>query len=194
MKKYIIAVLLATVSLLSYSQTSSGQWNSSTATYINPAHKIIWQLIDDLEWIGRPILTESTLLKVRNDDTHILVKLGANKEVGLTGDPWDYVSEQEYPQLEKMRKQQALQNGMTYVGTKSTKSQLCGIHAIKQRVDMKKVYPEYGQTVHSIEIIYSFYKGNYVYTVSVMALSVLENEINDFERLATLLFNGFSIK
>lgn len=59
---------------------------------------------------------------------------------------------------------------------------------------MKKDYPEHGQTVHCIEIVYLFYKGDYIYTVSVMALSVLEEEIDLFERVATQIFNGFSIK
>jgi hypothetical protein len=194
MKKSIITSLLATISLFAFSQTSSGLWNSNTAKYTNSAHKITWQLIEDLKWIGRPILSGSTLLKVRNDDTHILVKLGATKEVGLKGDVWDYVSEQEPPQLEKMHKQQAQQNGMTYLGAKSMRSQLCGNHAIKKRIDMKKDYPEYGQTVHCIEIEYVFYKGNYIYTVSVMALSVLEEEIDLFEKVAIQLFNGFNIK
>ena len=194
MKRVFLATLVATVSLFAFSQPRSGLWNSCKATYTNPAHKITWQLIEDLEWIGRPILSESTLLKVRNDDTHILVKLGANKEVGLKGDVWDYVSEKEPPQLEKMHKQQAQQNGMTYLGTKSARSQMCGNHAIKKRVDMKKDYPEHGQTVHCIEIEYLFYKGDYIYTVSVMALSVLEEEVDLFERVATQIFNGFSIK
>lgn len=194
MKKVITSTLLAMVSLFAFSQTSSGLWNNSTAKYTNSAHKITWQLIEDFDWIGRPILSESTLLKVRNDDTHILVKLGANKEVGLKGDVWDLVSEQEHPQLEKLHKQQAQQNGMTYLGAKSVRSQLCGNHAIKKRIDMKKDYPEHGQTVHCIEIEYLFYKGDYIYTVSVMALSVLEEEVDLFERVATQLFNGFSIK
>lgn len=194
MKKVFLATLLAMVSLFAFSQTSSGLWNSSTATYTNSAHKITWHLIEDLDWIGRPILSGSTLLKVRNDDTHILVKLGANKEVGIKGDVWDYVSEKEPPQLEKMHKQQAQQNGMTYLGAKSVRSQLCGNHAIKKRIDMKKDYSEHGQTVHCIEIEYLFYKGDYIYTVSVMALSVLEEEVDLFERVATQLFNGFSIK
>ena len=194
MKKVITSALLALVSLFVFSQTSSGLWNSRTATYTNSTHKISWQLIEDLEWIGRPILSGSTLLKVRNDDTQILIKLGANKEVGLKGDVWDLVSEKEHPQLEKLHKQQAQQNGMTYLGTKTVRSQLCGNHAIKKRIDMKKHYPEHGQTVHCVEIEYIFYKGDYLYTVSVMALSVLEEEVDLFERIATQIFNGFSIK
>ena len=96
MKKVITSALLALVSLFVFSQTSAGLWHSRTATYTNSTHKISWQLIEDLEWIGRPILSGSTLLKVRNDDTQILIKLGANKEVGLKGDVWDLVSEKEH--------------------------------------------------------------------------------------------------
>lgn len=193
MKKGIITSLLATFSLFAFSQTSSGLWNSSTAKYTNSDHKITWQLIEGLGWIGRPILSGSTLLKVRNDDTRILVKLGANKEVGLKGDIWDHVSEFESPLLDEMYKLQAQQNGMTYLGVKSMRSLLCGNHAIRMRIDMKKDYPEYRQTVHCVEIQYMFYKGNYLYSVSVVALSALEEEIGLFEKLAAQLFNGFNI-
>ena len=58
---------------------------------------------------------------------------------------------------------------------------------------MKKDYPKQGQTVHSIEIEYLFYKNNYIYIVSVMALSVLEEEIELFDKVAIQLFNGFRI-
>ena len=152
MEKTFLAVLLLFVPFMSYSQTSSGVWNSTTATYTNSVHNITWKLIEDLSWIERPFLTDGILFKMRNDDTHILVKIGA------------------------------------------TKSQICGIHAVKTRTDMKKYYPEYNQTVHSIEITYTLYRNGYIYTVSVTALSVLEEEISEFERFATMLFNGFHIQ
>ncbi len=194
MKKIFLCAILATISLLTFSQTYSGKWNRSMATYTNPFHKITWQLIEELDWIERPILSGSTLLKVRNDETQLLVKLGANKKVGLNGDIWDLISEQEPPQLEKMRKQQAQDYGMQFLGVKSMKSQLCGFHAIKKRIDMKKDYPDYGQAVHCIEIEYIFYKSDYIYTVSVMTLSVLDEEISLFDKISTQLFNGFIIK
>ena len=83
---------------------------------------------------------------------------------------------------------------MEYIGTKAVKSQICGIHAVKTSTDMKKYYPEYNQTVHSIEITYTLYHNGYIYTVSVTALSVLEEEITEFDRFATMLFNGFHIQ
>lgn len=177
-----------------FSQTSSGSWNSRTATYTNTTHGITWKLIDDWSWTGRPILAEGTLLKVRNDDTHILVSLSVYKEDGVVDDIWNHVSDYESPQIVNLKKMTAKQNGMTFLGTKASKSQLCGIHAVKTRTDMKKYYPEHKATVHGIEILYNLYKGRNLYTVTVTALSVLEEDISEFDRIATELFNGFSIK
>jgi hypothetical protein len=194
MKRTILTIIVTLFSFIAFSQTSSGVWNSKTANYTNTTHKITWQLIEDFEWIGRPILEESTLLKVRNDDTHIMIKLGATKAGKFDGDIWEYVSMYESSEFVESSKQLAAHNGMEYLGTKAIKSQLCGIHAVKTRTDMKKYYPEHKQTVHSIEITYSLYKNEYIYTVSVTALSVLEEEIADFDRIATQIFNGFKIK
>lgn len=188
----MLATLLMTVG--AFSQTSSGSWNSRTATYTNTTHGITWKLIDDWSWTGRPILAEGTLLKVRNDDTHILVSLSVYKEDGVMDDIWNHVSDYESPQIVNLKKMTAKQNGMTFLGTKASKSLLCGIHAVKTRTDMKKYYPEHKATVHGIEILYNLYKGRNLYTVTVTALSVLEEDISEFDRIATELFNGFSIK
>lgn len=193
MKKLVLSILFAAISLAAFSQTSSGVWNSKTATYTNTYHKIMWQLIEELEWVDRPIIGEGILLKVRNNDTQILVKLGATKADSGDEDSWDYVSMYESEEFEKYPKQQAAYFGMEYLGTKVVKSQLCGIHAVKTRTDMKKYYPEYQQTVHSIDISYSLVRNGYIYTVGVTAISVLEEEIVAFERLATLIFSGFKI-
>jgi hypothetical protein len=130
---------------------------------------------------------------MRNDDTHILVKISATKTEPIDQDIWDEVSMFESDEFTKPAKQLAAYNGMEYIGTKAVKSQICGIHAVKTRTDMKKYYPEYNQTVHSIEITYTLYRNGYIYTVSVTALSVLEEEISEFDRFATMLFNGFEI-
>lgn len=193
MKKTFLAVLLLFIPFLSYSQTSSGVWNSTTATYTNSVHKITWKLVEDLNWIERPFLTDGILFKMRNDDTHVLVKIGATETEPIDQDIWDEVSMFESDEFTKPTKQLAAYNGMEFIGTKAVKSQICGIHAVKTRTDMKKYYPEYNQTVHSIEITYTLYRNGYIYTVSVTALSVLEEEISEFERFATMLFNGFEI-
>lgn len=194
MKRFITIALAILTSAFLYAQTSSGTWNSRTATYTNTTHKITWKLDDELTWVGRPILAESTLLKVRNDDTHILIKLGATKGDATDTDAWEYISLYNSPQYQDMYKAQAKQNGMTFLGTKVSKSQLCGIHAAKVRSDMKKYYPEHKQTVHSIEIMYQVCRRGYVYTATVTALSVLEEEIELFDRIATDLFKGLSIE
>ena len=194
MKRVILVFILTFILGEAFSQTSSGVWNSKTATYSNSVHKITWQLIEEAEWIGRPILGESTLFKVRNDETQILVKLGATKTDPDDDDAWDNVSLYESEDIVKYQKQLAARNGMEYIGTKAIRSQLCGIHAVKVRTDMKKYYPEYNQTVHSIEITYSLNRSGFIYTISVTALSVLEEEIEFFDRIATEIFNGFKIK
>lgn len=195
MKKTFLAVVLASISFVVFSQTLSEGWNSRTATYKNVEHNIKWQLIEDLNWTSRPIIGEDILLKVRNDDTHILVTLSANKTTPIPHDKdiWDYISTMESV-IEDDQKQQAVYYSMEYVGVKVVKSQLCGIHAVKARSDMKKYYPEYNQTVHSIDITYSLYTNKQLYMISVTALSVIEEEIEIFDRIATELFNGFEIK
>lgn len=194
MKKIVLVFFLTFIFCEAFSQTSSGVWNSKTATYSNSVHKITWQLIEEAGWIGRPILEESTLFKVRNDEMQILVQLGATKTVPADDDIWDYVSMFESEDITKSKKQLAAYYGMEYVGTKAIKSQLCGIHAVKVKTDMKKYYSEYNETVHSIEITYSLYRNGYIYTITVTALSILEEEISDFDRLATMIFNGFKIQ
>lgn len=192
MKKTLLSIVFVAISFTVFSQTSSGVWDSRTATYFNSEHKITWRLIDDLEWVERPILVESTLLKVRNYDTELLVSLGADKynSSGMV-DSWDYLSEIEFQQKE-LFKQLSEQSGLEYVKTEATKSQLCGLHAIKIRSDSRAYNPESGQIIHYIEITYGLFRRGYIYTMSV-AVFVLEEEIADFDRIATMIFNGFKI-
>lgn len=192
MKKTFLAVLLSFIPVLIYSQTLSGVWDKKTARYINTAHNITWQLIEELDWVERPIVDESTLLKVRNYDTQILVSLGADRYEGDYGDSWDYISEIE-SQQKALFKQLSDLSGMENLETKAVKSQLCGIHAIKTRSDSKIYHPEYKQNVHYIEITYGLYHRGYIYTISIAAF-VLEDEIVEFNRVATAIFNGFKIQ
>ena len=194
MKRTILVFILIFILGEAFSQTSSGVWNSKTATYSNAEHKITWQLMDNTEWIGRPILEESTLFKVRNDEIQVLVQLGATKSVPPDDDIWNYVSLFESEDITNPKKQLAAYYGMEFVGTKAIKSQLCGIHAVKVRTDMKKYYPEYNETIHSIETTYSLYHNGYIYTITVTALSVLEEGITTFDRITTMILNGFKIE
>lgn len=194
MRKIVLVFILTFVIGEAFSQTSSGVWNSRTATYSNAEHKITWQLMDNTEWTERPILEESTLFKVRSDEIQVLVTLGATKTVPPDDDIWNYVLMFESEDITKPKKQLAAYNGMEFVDTKAIKSQLCGIHAVKVRTDMKKYYPEYNETIHSIETTYSLYHNGYIYTITVTALSVLEEGITTFDRITTMIFNGFKIQ
>lgn len=194
MKRTVICIVALFFSVILFAQTSSGTWNSATATYTNTKHNLSWKLIDELTWVGRPNLTESSLFKVRNDDTQILVKLGATHYDGPESDAWNYISLYNSKEYQDMMKAEAQRNGMTYKGITVAKSQLCGIHASKIKSDMTKYYPDQKATVHTIEYTYQLCKNNYVYTLGVTLLSALEEELDDYDRIVTKIFNGFSLK
>lgn len=193
MKRFVLLTLVMMMSLSSFAQVSSGSWNSSTATYTNSKHGISWQLIEEWSWVGRPILAESTLLKVRNDDTHILVSLGAEMFDGQDEDAWSMMSYYDSKEYMDLAKAKAKMNDMTLKSVKAVKSQICGIHANKVKNDLTKYYSEYDVTVHSVEYTYQFCKKNYIYTLTITALSCLEEELSDFDKIVTLIINGFSI-
>jgi hypothetical protein len=157
-------------------------------------HGITWTLIEGLDWIGRPILTESTLLKVRDDDTHILVTLGAKRTNGDEIDIWDYLSMYSTKQYLDIAKAEAKRNDMVFQYFKPVKSQLCGQHAIKVKSDMTKYYSEYKTTIHTVKYLYQIISGGYVYTLEILGLSVREDELAEFDRIVTRIVNGFIIK
>ena len=188
-----LVILLLLYSLPSICQTSSGTWDDKTATYTNRAHKLSWKLIEDLKWDGRPILANSTLLKVRNEDTYILVKLGATHYDGPEQDAWEIMSFYESPEYKNIIDATAKSEGMKVVESKAAKSQLCGIHANKLTTHYSKYLSEYQQTIHRVDYTYQVAVNNYTYTLSVTALMLTGDELKDFERVATKIFNGFQI-
>ena len=193
MIKSFFIFLFAAILQVAYTQTSSGTWNSKTATYTNATHKITWHLIEDWDWDGRPIKGDNELLKVRNDETQTMVSLIANKVGGGNVDIWEHVEDLVSDDI-KISLQQAAENmGMEYLGTTAVKSQLCGIHAVKTCTKMKAYIPEYMQSVYSLEGSYTIFRNGYMYIAFLNAM-LLEEEINDFDRFATRIFNGFKIK
>ena len=193
MRHIYLIILLTFWAIPSLGQTSSGTWDDKTATYTNKAHKLSWKLIDELKWDGRPILTSSTLLKVRNDDTYILVKLGATHYVGPEQDAWEVMAFYESPDYKKMIDATAKSEGMKVVDSKAIKSQLCGIHANKLITHYSKFLSEYQETIHRVDHTYQVAVNNYTYTLSVTALMLTGDELKDFEKVATKIFNGFQI-
>ncbi len=191
MKKIIVTLLAIFCVTIAYSQTSSGTWNNKTATYTNASYGITWTLIEGLDWIGRPILTESTLLKVRNDDTHIMVSLGAQQYNDDGGDIWDYLSFYTQKDYLDMAKAEAKRNDMVFQYVKPVKSQLCGRHANKIKTDMTKYYPEQNLTIHAVNYQYQVSKGGYIYTLGIYGLSVREDELAEFDSIVANIVNGF---
>ena len=194
MKKATTLLVAILLSVSINAQTSSGTWDNKTVTYTNSKHNITWKLIEELEWIGRPILTDNTLFKVRNDDTQILVKLNVTPFDGQGGDIWDLISQYQTKEYQDQLKALAQSNGMTLKDTKAQKSQLCGLHANKVKSDMTKYYPDEKITVHSLEYSYQLIKNNNIYTLGITVLSALEDDLEEYDRIVTKLVNGFSIK
>ena len=193
MRNLFLVILFILYSIPSFCQTSSGTWDDKTATYTNRAHKLSWKLIEDLKWDGRPILANSTLLKVRNEDAYILVKLGATYNDGPEQDAWEAMSFYESSEYKKIIDATAKSEGMKVVESKAIKSQLCGIHANKLTTHYSKYLSEYQQTIHRVDYTYKVAVNNYMYTLSVTALVLTGDELKDFERVATRIFNGFHI-
>lgn len=69
-------------------KNSKGTWNSTTATYRNDKYGVIWELPTELKWTNRPILTESTIFKVRNNDMLLTVSIRVVPYNGETVDIW----------------------------------------------------------------------------------------------------------
>lgn len=193
MKRLFTIYLVLFCSIVGIAQTTSGAWNEKTAIYTNTNHKITWKLIEELEWKGRPILTNSTLFRVRNDDTQILVSLGIQDADKSTKDIWDMLPAYNSKELLAFPKAEATRNGMELQYVRPMKSQLCGLHANKVKTDMTKYSPEYKLTMHSVKYMYQFIYSDYLYTLTVWGLSVWEDELEDFDYLATKIMNGFKI-
>ena len=194
MKKSIVFYILFLVSSLpTIAQTSEGKWDAESATYTNAKHGISWTLVEGMDWEGRPILTNSTLLKVRNKDAQIVVTLGATKGDTSEVDAWDYLSLYQSEKYIAMFELDAQRNNMTLNYVKPQKSQLCGRHALKIKVDMSRYYPEYDAILHSVWYQYQVVSGFFVYTLSIRILLSREEDLDDCDKLATMMFNQFAI-
>ena len=156
MKRLSVIFSILFASIVGFAQTTSGVWNEKIATYTNTKHKITWKLIEELEWKARPILSNSTLLKVRNDDTQILVSIDVQDDDKSAKDIWELLSIYNSKEYLAFPKAEAARNGMELQYVKPMKSQLCGLHANKVKTDMTKHYPEYKLTMHSVKYMYQF--------------------------------------
>ena len=194
MKRLNITLFAMLVAMISYAQTTSGVWNSTTSTYTNTQYGIRWKLIEEWDWEARPILSKSTILKVRNNDTRILVSLDVqslgkeeNQEI------WDYLHLYESKEYYNMQKAEAQRAGMVFQYSQSIKSQLCGKYANKIKTDMTKHYPEHNTTMHAVKYMYQVVSNNKLYSLCVHGLSVREDELEIFENLVTKIVGGFKI-
>lgn len=194
MKRLSITLFAILIAFVSFAQTTSGVWNSATATYTNSQHGIKWKLIEDWDWEERPILSKSTILKIRSNGAHILVSIDVqNIKKEDDQDVWNYLYMYDSKEYYNIQKAEAQRNGMVFQYSKSIKSQLCGKHANKIKTDMTKYYPEYDITMHAMKYMYQMISNNMLYTLTVHGLSVREDELDIFENLVPKIVGGFKI-
>ena len=192
MKKIILSLLLVLSGFSLTAQTSSGTWNSRTATYTNDTFGVKWTLIDDVSWVGRPILTGSTLFKVRNDDTQIMVSIGVREADSPNYDIWNDLSVYTSDEMMAILQAGAKKDNMVLKSVQPVRSQVRGYHANKVRVEKTKYYSEYNTTVYAISYTYDVAKDGYIYAIAINGLSMLKEDIPDFDRIVTVLLDGFN--
>lgn len=192
MKRVILSLLLILSSISLTAQTSSGTWNTRTATYSNDRYGVKWTLIENISWVGRPILTESTLFKVRNDDTQIMVSLSVRKAESTNYEIWDDLPVYTSDEIMSILQAGAKKDNMVLKSVQPVRSQVRGYHANKVRVEKTKYYREYDTTVYAISYTYDVAKDGYIYAIAINGLSMLKEDIPDFDRIVATLLDGFN--
>lgn len=193
MKHFFSLCLVFSVITSGLAQSYANGWNSVTATYENPHFGISWQLINELKWVERPAKADDVLLKVLNEDTHIMVSLKVSEINDSTVDAWDLLPLYTADEYQSKMHNMARILGMSLQYSQPIRSQLCGRRAVKVTTNMTKYHKEQDMTVHSVTYMYQVVDVNNIYTLSIVALSLLEEELKDFERISTMLINGFNI-
>lgn len=192
MKRILLSILMLLSVISLAAQTSSGYWDSKTATYTNDQYGVRWSIIKELSWVGRPILTGTTLFKVRNDDAQLMISLGVRQMENLNDDVWDYLDVYTSDEMMDLLRATAQKDNMVLRSVKPSRSQIHGYHAAKVRVEKTKYYAEYDTTVYAISYTYDVAKDGYIYAIAINGLSMLKEDIPDFDRIVSMLLDGFS--
>lgn len=194
MKRNIFALAVLLISFTNViAQTNTGIWDNKNTTYKNKKFYVEWKLPNELTWIGRPILTEKTKFKVRNDDTNILVSLSIIPYSGPNRNIWEHQNEIKEHVISEA-KMTAGMHDMQYRWVKCEKSKICGINALRTIYDLSKYYPETNSTFHSIAYCYHVSYKNLLYNINVLAISINEIEMNDFYPIAEYIIDGFHLE
>ena len=193
MRKFVLLFVLVCFSALSFGQPASGKWNSATATYINAKYGVRWQLYEDGDWVERPILTNDAIFKMRDDNYHILVKLIVETFEGPAEDVWAAVPMFQAKEYQKKERANAKAQGMELKSFTAAKTVVSGLHATRTKSHMTKYYRQYKETIHAIDYTYYLSSGRTIYTVSITALSLRDDELTVFDKLRDTLINGFTL-
>lgn len=192
MKRSILSLLATIISIIANGQAVSGTWDAKTATYINKSHHIVWHIMEDIDWVARPVLSNTTLFKAKDEESGIMVTLGCHRNNTPGSDVWDMLPEYDKKEFVDMLKAQAKEMGLTYKSKKTSRSQICGKHATKITTDMTQYHPQYNVTTHAMNTIYQVANGEYIYTLNILATTLREEDVPLFDKIVASLIKGFS--
>ena len=169
------------------------KWDESSSVYINEVHGIKWSLPRYLKWTGRPIVSGSTIFKMRNEDYLILVSIN----VGNTGreiDAWKIIDTYKSPEFIREIKKNALLSETVYIDSKATKELICDIHTNKIVTEYEISQSDFPAGYYRLAYQYQLGNGENVYTFNITGLYLQKAEYEDFGKLVNDIIRGLHIK
>ena len=168
-------------------------WDKDKSVYVNDIHGIKWSLPQHLEWIERPIVGESTIFKMRNDDYFILLSINVDNAGGRNLDAWENIDKYKTPEFIREMREMARLQETEYINSKVIKELISGIHTNKIITEYKITQPDYPDGVYRLAYQYQLGNGEYIYTFNITGLYLLKTEYGDFDKIANDIIKGLVI-
>lgn len=169
------------------------KWDENKSIYINEIHGIKWSLPRRLNWTGRPIVTESTIFKIRDDDNYILLSINVNNAGKENLDAWDVTGHYKSPEYIRTMRKIALQSETIYIDSEVTREIISGIHANKIITEYQIVQTDFPVGYYRLQYQYQLGNGENVYTFNITGLYLQKTEYKKFDKIANDIINGLVI-
>ena len=192
MKKVIISILLAILSLSAFSQTSLGTWDANTATYTNNIHKISWTLPKDYNWVNDKATNASISFKAVSEDIGCMLTINIHTDRKYGDDIWPnyaYYNSKEY--FDGANKAMSAV-GVELKSVEWVKSQICGIHALKSTSIIEREERPLGK-IDILGIVYEFYFEGKSYSISLQVPKLIYDANDDYGFVINQLIKGIKI-
>lgn len=169
------------------------KWDKDKSVYVNDIHGIKWNLPQDLEWSERPVVGESTIFKIRNDDYFILLSIGVNNAGGRGLDAWENIGYYKTTEYIRKMKEAARLSETEYINSNVTKELISGIHTNKIITECKIAQSDFPDGFYRLAYQYQLGNGENVYTFSITGLYLRKAEYGDFDEIANDIIKGLVI-